>query len=146
MGLNEKLFQYRLAKVAKEKEAGAAFLDTNCKEPGVTVLPGGIQYRVLQEGTGKQPTAASTIKAHYRGSLLDGTEFDNSYKRGQPFVARLTALIRGWQQVLPLMPVGSKWRMWVPSDLAYGDEGVGQAGIPGGAVLEFDIELLEILH
>jgi FKBP-type peptidyl-prolyl cis-trans isomerase FklB len=83
------------------------------------------------------------VKAHYSGSLLSGKEFDSSYKRNQPFTAPLTSLIKGWQEVVPLMPEGSLWRLWIPSHLAYGDYGTG--GIPGGATLQFDIELLEIV-
>ena len=106
-------------------------------------MPNGIQYQILKEGEGKQPKANSNIKAHYRGSLLNGKEFDSSYKRNQPFTARLTQLIKGWQEVVPLMPEGSTWRLWIPSHLAYGDYGTG--GIPGGATLMFDIELIRIL-
>ena len=84
------------------------------------------------------------IRAHYAGSLLDGKEFDSSYRRGQPFEARVNQLIQGWQIVLPMMSEGSKWRLWIPSNLAYGDRGAG-AGIPGGATLLFDVELLKVL-
>jgi FKBP-type peptidyl-prolyl cis-trans isomerase FklB len=106
-------------------------------------LPNGIQYETLKEGEGKQPGTDSMIKAHYRGCLLNGKEFDSSYKRNQPFTARLTQLIRGWQEVIPMMKEGSTWRLWIPSDLAYGDSGTG--GIPGGATLQFDVELLQVL-
>ena len=99
---------------------------------------------MIREGQGPRPAPNSKIKAHYRGSLLSGKEFDSSYKRNQPFTAPLTSLIKGWQQVIPMMPVGSTWRLWIPSDLAYGDRGAG-GDIPGGATLQFDIELLEIL-
>lgn len=143
MSLFDRLQNARGEKLQKEKEAGAAFLAQNKTKEGVTELPGGIQYQVLTEGAGPRPSAAGTVKAHYRGALLDGKEFDSSFKRNQPFTARLTQLIKGWQQVLPLMPVGSTWRLWIPSDLAYGDYGTG--GIPGGATLVFDIELLEIV-
>jgi FKBP-type peptidyl-prolyl cis-trans isomerase FklB len=145
MGLKDKLSQFRNEKLAKEKEEGAAFLKINGTAEGVQTLDGGIQYKVLQTGTGAKPAANATIKAHYIGRLLNGNEFDNSYKRGKPFIAKLTQLIKGWQQVLPLMPEGSKWQLWIPSDLAYGDAGVGQAGIPGGAVLDFEIELIQIM-
>ncbi len=145
MSLQEKLQQHRMAKLKEEKDKGAAFMQNNRTAEGVQTLESGIQYQILQTGSGEKPQLQDTIRAHYAGRLLDGTEFDNSYKRGKPFAAKITALIQGWQQVLPMMPVGSKWRLWIPSDLGYGDGGVGQAGIPGGAVLEFDIELLEIL-
>lgn len=130
-------------KLKKEKEEGAAFLTENKTKEGVVELPSGIQYQVLKDATGAKPTLDSTIKAHYRGALLDGKEFDSSFKRNQPFTAKPTQLIKGWQEVLPMMSVGSTWRLWIPSELAYGDYGTG--GIPGGATLLFDIELLEIL-
>jgi FKBP-type peptidyl-prolyl cis-trans isomerase FklB len=144
MSLQDKLFGFRSEKIKAEKEAGAKFLSENKNKPGVTELPNGIQYEVLKEGQGKQPKPNSNIKAHYRGCLLDGKEFDSSYKRNQPFTARLTQLIKGWQEVIPMMKEGSAWRLWIPSDLAYGDNGAG-AGIPGGATLQFDVELLQIL-
>ena len=130
-------------KLQKEKDAGAVFMAENKSREGVQELPEGIQYEVLKEGSGAKPSPNSRVKAHYRGALLDGKEFDSSFKRNQPFTAGLTQLIRGWQIALPLMPVGSTWRLWIPSDLAYGDYGTG--GIPGGATLVFDIELLEIV-
>ena len=131
-------------KLNKEKEAGQAFLLANKNNEGVQELPGGMQYQVLKEGTGAKPQKNSRIKAHYKGSLLNGKEFDSSYKRNQPFTAPLNALIKGWQEAIPLMNVGSTWRLWIPSDLAYGDRGAG-GDIPGGATLQFDIELLEII-
>lgn len=143
MSLQDRLFGFRSEKLKEEKEAGAKFLSENKAKEGVNELPGGIQYQVLKEGEGKQPQSNSTIKAHYRGSLLNGKEFDSSYKRNQPFTARLTQLIKGWQQVIPLMKEGSTYRLWIPSDLAYGDNGTG--GIPGGATLQFDVELIQIL-
>ena len=143
MSLQDRLFGFRSEKLKEEKEAGAKFLSENKAKEGVNELPGSIQYQVLKEGEGKQPKSNSTIKAHYRGSLLNGKEFDSSYKRNQPFTARLTQLIKGWQQVIPLMKEGSIYRLWIPSDLAYGDNGTG--GIPGGATLQFDVELIQIL-
>jgi FKBP-type peptidyl-prolyl cis-trans isomerase FklB len=143
MGLQDKLNSFRDDKLKAEKDAGVAFMETNKAQEGVTELPNGIQYQVLKEGNGPKPAATSKIKAHYRGALLNGKEFDSSYKRNQPFTASLNALIKGWQEVIPMMPVGSSWRLWIPSNLAYGDYGTG--GIPGGATLLFDIELLEIV-
>ena len=143
MGLFDKLQNARQEKLQKEKDAGAAFMAENKSREGVQELPEGIQYEVLKEGSGAKPSPNSRVKAHYRGALLDGKEFDSSFKRNQPFTAGLTQLIRGWQIALPLMPVGSTWRLRIPSDLAYGDYGTG--GIPGGATLVFDIELLEIV-
>lgn len=131
-------------KLNEEKQKGADFLAANKNNEGVQELPGGIQYKVITEGTGPKPELRNKIKAHYKGSLLNGKEFDSSYRRNQPFTAPLTALIKGWQDVIPMMPVGSTWRLWIPSDLAYGDRGAG-GDIPGGATLQFDIELLEIV-
>ncbi len=131
-------------KIESQKAAGAAFLSGNRNKEGVKELPEGIQYEVIKEGTGNQPALRDKVKAHYKGTLLDGKEFDNSFKRGQPFSAPLTALIKGWQIALPLMKEGSHWRLWIPSDLAYGDRGAGN-DIPGGATLVFEVELLEIV-
>lgn len=143
MGLGDKLKNYREDRLNAEKEAGKAFMEENRKKEGVVELPSGIQYQVLTEGNGPKPSLSNKVKAHYRGALLNGNEFDSSFKRNQPFTAPLTALIKGWQEVVPLMPQGSTWRLWIPSHLAYGDYGTG--GIPGGATLMFDIELIEIL-
>jgi len=144
MSLQDRLWGHRSEKIKAEKEAGAQFLASNKSQPGVTELPNGIQYQVLKEGEGRQPKPNSNIKAHYRGSLLNGNEFDSSYQRNQPFTARLTQLIKGWQEVIPMMKEGSTWRLWIPSDLAYGDNGAG-GGIPGGATLQFDVELIQVL-
>jgi FKBP-type peptidyl-prolyl cis-trans isomerase FklB len=143
MSLQDRLRGHREEKLKAEKEAGLAFMAENRQRAGVTELPSGIQYEVLKEGSGKKPLLSNKVKAHYRGCLLDGKEFDSSFKRNQPFTAPLTALIKGWQEVVPLMPEGSTWRLWIPSDLAYGDYGTG--GIPGGATLMFDIELIQVL-
>lgn len=131
-------------KLQEEKDAGIAFLQQNKSAEGVVELPEGIQYFVVKEGTGVQPAVTASVKAHYKGSLLNGKEFDNSFKRGEPFTAPLRALIKGWQIALPLMKTGSHWRLWIPSDLAYGDRGAGR-DIPGGATLVFEVELLEVL-
>lgn len=131
-------------KIEAQKTAGAAFMAENSSREGVKELPGGIQYEVIREGTGASPLVTDSVKAHYKGTLLDGREFDNSFKRGQPFTAPLRALIKGWQVALPLMKEGSHWRLWIPADLAYGDRGAG-ADIPGGATLVFEVELLEVI-
>ena len=131
-------------KIESQKRAGSEFLNLNKQAEGVVELPQGIQYLILKEGTGAMPLATSKVKANYKGSLLDGKEFDNSFKRGRPFEAPLSALIKGWQIVLPLMREGSHWRIWIPSDLAYGDRGAGN-DIPGGATLVFEVELIGIL-
>ena len=123
-------------KIDAQKKAGEAFMLTNKDKPGVVVLPEGLQYEVLKEGTGRQPVISDAIKAHYKGALLDGKEFDSSFKRNQPFSAPLRSLIKGWHIAIPLMKEGSHWRLWIPSDLAYGDRGAG-GDIPGGAKLMF---------
>ncbi|MBZ4191083.1 FKBP-type peptidyl-prolyl cis-trans isomerase [Niabella beijingensis] len=143
MGLQDKLKAFMSNKIEAQKEAGKKFLEENGNREGVQTLPEGIQYEVLKEGTGKQPAVEQTVTAHYRGALLDGTEFDSSFKRNQPFTAPLKALIKGWQLTIPLMKEGSHWRLWIPSDLAYGDRGAG-GDIPGGATLLFEVELLQV--
>ena len=144
MSLFDKLQSNRKSKIDEEKNAGAAFLAENKKREGVIELPNGIQYQVIKEGSGDKPDVRDKIKAHYAGRLINGKEFDSSYKRNTPFTAPILNLIKGWQIVLPMMPLNSKWRLWIPSDLAYGDAGAG-GSIPGGAVLDFEIELLEII-
>lgn len=144
MDLQNKLKNFMTEKIQAQKTAGAAFMAENINKEGIKELPGGIQYEVINEGTGSQPVLRDKVKAHYKGTLLDGKEFDNSFKRGQPFSAPLTALIKGWQIALPEMKEGSHWRLWIPSDLAYGDRGAG-ADIPGGATLIFEVELIEIV-
>ena len=123
MGLQDKLQNFRQDKLQAEKDAGAAFMMDNVKKQGVFELPNGIQYEIVKEGTGPQPTLKDKVKAHYKGSLLTGKEFDSSYRRNQPFTAPLTSLIKGWQMVVPMMKTGSIWRLWIPSELAYGDRG-----------------------
>ena len=144
MSLFNKLQESKQRKIDAEKAAGAIFLQENKTKEGITELASGIQYQVVQEGTGPKPALQAKIKAQYVGRLINGNEFDNSFKRGQPFEAPILNLIKGWQEVLPMMPVGSRWRFWIPSDLAYGDSGAG-GSIPGGAVLDFEIELLGIV-
>jgi FKBP-type peptidyl-prolyl cis-trans isomerase FklB len=144
MSLFDKLQSNRKAKIDEEKNAGAAFLAENKKKEGVFELPNGIQYQIIKEGSGDKPDVRDKIKAHYAGRLINGKEFDSSFRRNAPFTAPILNLIKGWQIVLPMMPLNSKWRLWIPSDLAYGDAGAG-GSIPGGAVLDFEIELLEII-
>jgi FKBP-type peptidyl-prolyl cis-trans isomerase FklB len=144
MSIQNKLKDFMSAKIAAQKEAGTNFLKANKDREGVVELASGIQYEVLKEGSGPQPLASDTVKAHYKGSLLDGKEFDSSFRRNQPFTAPLRSLIKGWQEVLPLMKEGSHWRLWIPSDLAYGDRGAG-SDIPGGATLVFEVELLNVV-
>jgi FKBP-type peptidyl-prolyl cis-trans isomerase FklB len=144
MSIQNKLKEFMQSKIDTQKQYGISFMQTNKDKPGVTVLPEGIQYEVIKEGNGPQPQVTDKIKAHYRGALLDGKEFDSSFKRNQPFSAPLRSLIKGWQIAIPLMKTGSHWRLWIPSDLAYGDRGAG-SDIPGGATLLFEVELLEII-
>jgi FKBP-type peptidyl-prolyl cis-trans isomerase FklB len=137
--------QQELAQVAGEnnKKQGVAFLEANKAKEGVVTLPSGLQYKVLQEGTGPKPTATDSVVCNYRGTLLDSTEFDSSYKRGQPLTIPVTGVIKGWTEALQLMPVGSKWQLFVPSDLAYGERGAG-GPIGPNATLIFEIELVSI--
>jgi FKBP-type peptidyl-prolyl cis-trans isomerase FklB len=144
MSTQNKLKEFMQNKIDTQKQYGKSFLQTNKEKPGVTELPDGIQYEVLKEGTGPKPLITDKIKAHYKGALLDGKEFDSSFRRNQPFTAPLRSLIKGWQIAIPMMNQGSHWRLWIPSDLAYGDRGAG-ADIPGGATLMFEVELLEII-
>jgi len=127
----------------KNKKEGAAFLSDNKKKAGVKVLPSGLQYMVLTEGKGKQPKAADTVTVQYRGTLLDGSEFDSSYKRGQPVTFGLNQVIKGWTEGVQLMKEGGKIRLFVPSALGYGERGTG-AQIGPNAVLIFEIELIKV--
>lgn len=125
------------------KKAGDAFLAENKAKPGVVTLPSGLQYKVITEGTGPKPAATDSVVCNYRGTLLNGTEFDSSYKRGQPATFPVNGVIKGWTEALQLMPVGSKWQLFVPPDLAYGNRGVG-SDIGPDATLIFEVELLSI--
>lgn len=127
----------------KNKKEGDTFLAENKKKEGVVTLPDGLQYKVIKNGTGKKPKATETVTVHYRGTLIDGTEFDSSYKRGQPATFQANGDIKGWVEALQLMPVGSKWELFIPSDLAYGERGAGQT-IGPNATLIFEVELLSI--
>jgi FKBP-type peptidyl-prolyl cis-trans isomerase FklB len=125
------------------KQEGEAFLTANKSQEGVMTLPDGLQYKVLQAGAGPRPTASDTVVCNYRGTLLNNKEFDSSYKRGQPATFPVSGVIKGWTEALQLMPVGSKWQVFVPSDLAYGPRGAG-ADIGPNSTLVFEIELLSI--
>ena len=129
-------------KAAKNKIEGAAFLDANKSKPGVVTLPDGLQYTVITVGTGPMPSASDTVSVNYRGTLIDGTEFDSSYKRGQPASFPVGGVIHGWTEALKKMNVGSKWKLFIPSDLAYGEQ--GRPGIPPSSVLIFEVELLSV--
>lgn len=125
------------------KEAGEKFLAENATKEGVVVLPSGLQYKVITEGTGEKPTATSTVKTHYHGTLIDGTVFDSSVDRGQPISFPVNGVIAGWTEALQLMPVGSKWKLFIPYNLAYGERGAGGKIGPYSALI-FDVELLGI--
>jgi FKBP-type peptidyl-prolyl cis-trans isomerase FklB len=127
----------------KNKTEGETFLAANKSKDGVVTLPSGLQYKIMTEGTGAKPTAADTVVCNYRGTLLDGTEFDSSYKRGQPATFPVSGVIKGWTEALQLMPTGSKWQLFIPANLAYGDKGAG-GEIGPGATLIFEVELISI--
>lgn len=126
------------------KKEGDAFFAENKTKDGVVTLPSGLQYKVLVEGTGPKPTATDTVVCNYKGTLLDNTEFDSSYKRGQPVTFPVNGVIKGWTEALQLMPVGSKWQLFVPPDLAYGARGGPGGGIGPNATLIFEVELVSI--
>ena len=126
------------------RESGEAFLAENAKKEGVVVLPSGLQYTVLTEGTGRKPSATDNVKCHYEGTLIDGTVFDSSYRRGEPATFPLNGVIAGWTEGVQLMAEGSKFRFFIPFNLAYGSRGAGQQ-IPPYAALIFDVELIEVL-
>ena len=125
-------------------KAGEDFLAANKTKPGVVTLPSGLQYKILKEGTGPKPSAADSVVCNYRGTLLDNTEFDSSYKRGQPATFGVGQVIKGWTEALQLMPVGSKWQLFIPPDLAYGPRGGPGGSIGPNATLIFEVELLSI--
>ena len=127
----------------KNLAAGMAFLAANAKKKGVKVLPSGLQYRVIEAGIGKTPTAGDTVRTHYRGTLIDGTEFDSSYKKNTPVEFGVTQVIKGWTEALQLMKEGAKWQLFIPANLAYGER--GRPSIPSNSTLIFDIELLAIV-
>jgi len=127
---------------AKNTAAGVSFLLTNKYNPGVVTLPDGLEYRVMTAGAGATPTPNDTVTVNYRGTLVDGTEFDSSYKRGQPATFPVTGVIRGWTEALTKMKVGSKWQLFIPADLAYGPQ--GRPGIPPNSALIFEVELLSV--
>ncbi|MFF5866434.1 FKBP-type peptidyl-prolyl cis-trans isomerase [Pseudomonas sp. NPDC012596] len=131
------------AKAEAAAGAGKEFLAENAKREGITTLASGLQFEVLTAGEGAKPTRESNVRTHYHGTLIDGTVFDSSYDRGQPAEFPVGGVIAGWTEALQLMNAGSKWRLYVPSELAYGAQGVGS--IPPHSVLVFDVELLDVL-
>jgi FKBP-type peptidyl-prolyl cis-trans isomerase FklB len=136
---NEKMAQQG----EKNKKDGEAFLAENRAKEGVVTLPSGLQYKILKEGEGKKPTLDDTVVCNYRGTFIDGTEFDSSYKRNQPATFPVKGVIKGWTEALQLMPTGSKWQLFVPSSLAYGERGAASV-IGPNATLVFEVELLSI--
>ncbi|MDD5140777.1 MAG: FKBP-type peptidyl-prolyl cis-trans isomerase [Verrucomicrobiales bacterium] len=129
-------------KAAKNKAEGDAFLATNKNKPGVIALPSGLQYMILTNGSGAMPAATNVVSVNYRGTLIDGTEFDSSYKRGEPVQFPVKGVIPGWTEALQLMKTGSKWKLFIPAELAYGES--GRPGIPPNSTLIFEVELLSV--
>jgi FKBP-type peptidyl-prolyl cis-trans isomerase FklB len=145
-GVIQEQIQREKAEQSKTMAAeGQAFLAENAKRDGVVTTPSGLQYEVISMGTGARPTRANTVRTHYRGTLINGTEFDSSYRRGQPAEFPVSGVIAGWTEALQLMPTGSKWRLYIPHQLAYGERGAG-ADIGPFQALIFDIELVSIVR
>ncbi|MFV0591402.1 MAG: FKBP-type peptidyl-prolyl cis-trans isomerase [Draconibacterium sp.] len=143
--LIQKFFMEENDREAQENlEAGSKFLEENGKREGVTTTESGLQYEVLTEGTGEKPTATDQVRVHYHGTLIDGTVFDSSVDEGEPVVFGVNRVIPGWTEALELMPVGSKWKVYIPAELAYGERGAG-GDIGPNAALIFEVELLEIV-
>ena len=142
--VNEHFRQLAEEAYAQNKASGEAFLAENAKKEGVTVLPSGLQYEVITEGNGKKPSATDRVQCHYEGTLIDGTIFDSSIKRGEPAVFGVNQVIIGWVEALQLMQEGAKWRLYIPYDMAYGEHGAGEM-IPPYSALVFDVELIKVL-
>ncbi|MBR2497378.1 MAG: FKBP-type peptidyl-prolyl cis-trans isomerase [Parabacteroides sp.] len=142
--INEFFMNLQKQKLELNKKAGEEFLSINKGKAGVVTLPSGLQYQVLQNGTGATPSAADKVRCHYHGTLINGTVFDSSVQRGQPAVFGVSQVIPGWVEALQLMSVGSKWRLFIPSELAYGEQGAGDVIEPNSTLI-FDVELLDIV-
>lgn len=142
--INDFFGKLQQEKFENNKKAGEEFLAINRKKAGVTELPSGLQYQVLRKGDGPVPTASDKVKVHYTGSLINGQVFDSSVERGTPAEFGVTQVIPGWVEALQLMPAGSKWRLFIPSALAYGEQGAGQSIEPNSTLI-FDVELLDIV-
>lgn len=145
----QKVVNEHFQKLAEEayavnRNAGEKFLAENAKKEGVTTLPSGLQYEVIKEGNGKKPSATDRVQCHYEGTLIDGTIFDSSIKRGEPAVFGVNQVIKGWVEALQLMQEGAKWRLYIPYDMAYGEHGAGEM-IPPYSALVFDVELIKVL-
>jgi FKBP-type peptidyl-prolyl cis-trans isomerase FklB len=130
-------------KAEKNLAESRAFLEENKKKEGVKTLPSGLQYKVITEGTGKTPKSTDTVTVHYRGTLINGSEFDSSYKKGQPATFKVKGVIKGWTEALQLMKEGSKWQLFIPPELGYGERGMGMQ-IPPNSALIFEVELLTV--
>jgi FKBP-type peptidyl-prolyl cis-trans isomerase FklB len=141
MGIADKLFQMKNEKAAANLKAGEEFLEANKQKPGVVTLPSGLQYEIITEGTGPKPTVTSNVTCHYHGTLIDGTVFDSSVKRGQPATFPLNKVIKGWTEGVQLMPAGSKWRFFIHPTMAYGTQQVS-AQIGPNSTLIFEVELI----
>lgn len=128
---------------AKNLAEGKAFLDANAKKDGVKMLSSGLQYKIMADGSGKMPKPTDTVTVNYKGTLINGTEFDSSYKRGTPATLQLSKVIRGWSEALPLMKEGAKWQLFIPAGLAYGERGAA-GSIPPNSTLIFDVELISV--
>jgi len=142
--LNEYFSGLQDERLELNQKAGEEFLAINKSEPGVVTLPSGLQYLILKEGNGAKPKASDQVKCHYHGMLIDGTVFDSSVERGQPATFGVNQVIPGWVEALQLMPVGSKWKLFIPADLAYGKAGAGQAIEPNSTLI-FEVEILDIV-
>ncbi len=143
MGIAEKLFQLKQEKAAANLKAGEEYLEANKQKEGIVVLPSGLQYEVITEGAGLKPVATSKVTCHYHGTLIDGTVFDSSIRRGQPLTFSLNQVIKGWTEGLQLMPTGSKFRFFIPPHLGYGDRQVSSQIGPNSTLI-FEVELLGI--
>jgi FKBP-type peptidyl-prolyl cis-trans isomerase FklB len=142
--INDYFMKLQSDKLKNNKKAGEEFLHINKHKNGVTTLPSGLQYEILKQGTGSIPKAAEKVKCHYHGTLINGIVFDSSVERGQPAVFGVSQVIPGWVEALQLMPAGSKWKLFIPSDLAYGERGAGETIEPNSTLI-FEVELLDIV-
>ena len=142
--INDYFMKLQQERLEINKQAGAEFLEINRHKAGVVELPSGLQYEILKQGTGAKPSASDKVKCHYHGTLIDGTVFDSSVQRGEPATFGVSQVIPGWVEALQLMPVGSKWRLFIPSNLAYGEHGAGDVIEPNSTLI-FDVELLDIV-
>ena len=142
--INDYFMKLQQERLEINKQAGAEFLEINRHKAGVVELPSGLQYEILKQGTGAKPSASDKVKCHYHGTLINGTVFDSSVQRGEPATFGVSQVILGWVEALQLMPVGSKWRLFIPSNLAYGEHGAGDVIEPNSTLI-FDVELLDIV-